>query len=110
MARAYFAGSLHSQFPELDAANHAARSGKLDKAARRYQAILERVPYAAGIHYNRARAHAEGEDWDACLSAAREALRDCANYRPAAEFVVAALETQGQTQEAEAFKEIWGAD
>lgn len=105
--RAYFASSIASRYPELNPANHAARARNIEKAERLYEAILARVPHGAGIHYNHAKACAEIEDWDRCLQAAWNSLKDCANYAPAADLVLLALEEQGETEKAAAFEEFW---
>jgi hypothetical protein len=94
----------------LDSANAAAAQRNIGKAEKLYEAILNRVEHTAGVRFNLGRARAAVQDWTGSLEAARAALADCANYRPAAGQVVQALEALGHTEEAKAYREIWGQE
>jgi hypothetical protein len=107
---AYLGGSARSAaFQELDAANRLARDGRTEQAEALYQAILMRTPHAAGVHYNRALARADHQDWPACLDALNTAWADCANFSPALPWTVKALEALGRDGEAQALRARWQA-
>ncbi|MFO0950375.1 MAG: hypothetical protein U0835_04345 [Isosphaeraceae bacterium] len=78
LARSYLGGAARTwPLAGLDAANRAGASGKLERAERTYQEILTRVPHAAGVHYNRAKAHAQVRDWAGCVAALDRVWADC---------------------------------
>jgi hypothetical protein len=108
LLRAYLGGSTFSPtFSGLDAANAAARHGRVDKADPLYEAILARAGHAAGVRYNRALAH-RAKDAARCAVEAHGALKDCSNYTPAAELTLQALQAMGRQEEADAFSKSWG--
>ncbi len=110
LLRAYFFGSHRAHYPKLDAANAAAQAGKVEKADVLYEQMLEEAPFRAGIQFNRAKSRAVATDWEGCLQAALNSLKECSNYRPAAELVGIALRAQGMTEEATVFEQHWGQE
>ena len=109
LARAYLGGpSGLSVCAALDAANRHARDGQLGRAERRYQAILERGPYTAEVHFDRAQARAAAGDWPGCLDAVHAAWADCANFAPALPVARAALTALGHPSEARSLQTGWG--
>ena len=108
LGRAYLGGASKTDYPDLDAANHAARHGKIDKAEALYLGIIDRAPsQVAGIHYNMAKASLNVNEIDGAMRAARLALAECSNYRPAAELIVQTLQSQGLRNEANLFWNDW---
>ena len=108
LGRAYIGGASRSEYPDLDAANHAAQKGKIDKAEALYLGIIDRNPsQVAGIHYNMAKASLTVNEIDGALGAARQSLAECSNYRPAAELIVQTLESRGLDEEAKLFWNDW---
>lgn len=106
LGRAYLEGP--SVFAELDVANRHARAGQLGRAERRYQAILERGPYAAEVHFDRAQARAAVGDWPGCLDAVHAAWAVCANFAPALPVAREALTALGHPSEARSLQTGWG--
>jgi tetratricopeptide (TPR) repeat protein len=106
--RAYVAGSMDAQFPELVTANAYGHRSRVEQARDLYEAMLERVPVHAVVRYNLALAYARAGQWDDCLDAARCALADCANYQPAAGLVCDALVHLDRKAESEHFAQSWG--
>lgn len=108
LGRAYIGGAARSDYPALDAANHAAQQGNIDKAVTLYMEIIDRNPsQIAGIHYNLARASMKVGETEGVLRSARQSLAECSNYRPAAELIVQTLKSQGLRAEADLFWNDW---
>jgi hypothetical protein len=106
--RAYGAGMMDAYLPELVRANARAAKGRVAQARVLYETMLERLGVHAGLRYNLALAHAKATQWQECLKASYEALRDCSNYGPAANLVVQALTNLDRKDEAERFSKTWG--
>jgi len=108
LTRAYFGGStLSAAFAGLDAANYAARKKKWRKAEDLYDRILERMPHAAGVRYNRALLRLGQEDWPGCLEEVKTLWADCANYQPAVGLACKALNRLGRQDKARALELRW---
>jgi hypothetical protein len=108
LLRAYFGGStLSASFSGLDAANRAAQAGRREKARALYDAILARLPQAAGVRLNRSLMCLGAEPARAAVEA-HAALKDCSNYAPAADAAIQALAAMGKREEAEGFQKAWG--
>jgi hypothetical protein len=87
--RAHFGGAARSEvFAGLDGANRFARRGRVLEAAAAYDRIHGRAGAAAGIRFNHGLAQLRVDDVREAADRFEAALRDCANYEPAAEALV----------------------
>jgi hypothetical protein len=108
LVRAYFGGSaLSPTFGGLDSANRAVRKKKYRQAEELYERILQRLPHAAGVRYNKAKLHAEEGDWERCLDEVVSLWADCANYGPALPLASQAMRQLGRAADAEALEQQW---
>jgi len=109
LVRAYASDKVSGPFSGLHAANLNATRRKYSAATKTYQAILERVPVAAGIHYNLGLALVQNAEWERAAAAFELSLDDCSNYRYAAGGLMHCYETLGRTEELADMQQQWGA-
>lgn len=107
LVRAYGVDHVAGPLAGLHTANLAAKKGKLPQAVAGYQKILDRVPTAAGLHYNLARSLTRSGQLEQAAMAAELSLGDCANYRPAAGLLLALYDQLGRTEEAAELEHQW---
>lgn len=107
LSRAYGSDKLGGQYAGLHKANGKALSGNFAAAIQGYQAILERVPHAAGVHYNLGMALLKRNEMDRAAEAFRLSLADCGNYTPSAHTLADIYRHQGRTDELAELEAIW---
>lgn len=83
LGRSYMSSWIKGPYRYLDAANLRCRQGRLDSAVDLYLAIVEEVPYCAGIKCNLADGFMAAGDRQRAEKLYLESLADCANYFPA---------------------------
>jgi len=110
LIRAYASDKVSGAFSGLHAANLKATKRNYSAATKIYQSILERVPLAAGIHYNLGLALVQNKEWERAAAAFELSLDDCSNYRYAAGGLMHCYETLGRTEELIAMQKQWGHD
>ena len=108
LIRAYASDKVSGVFSGLHAANLKATKRNYSAATKIYQSILERLPLAAGIHYNLGLALVQNKEWERACSAFELSLDDCSNYRYAAGGLMHCYETLGRTTELAAMQQQWG--
>ncbi len=108
LVRAYASDKVSGAFSGLHAANLKATKRNYSAATKIYQSILERVPFAAGIHYNLGLALVQNKEWERASAAFELSLDDCSNYRYAAGGLMHCYETLGRTEELFAMQKQWG--
>ena len=107
LIRAYAGDTVTGKFKGLDKGNVKARAGNIDAALEQYEAILERVPWSAGVKYNLGLALIQKQDLVHATQILEMALEDCANYSPAYQHLCGLYEHQGETGKLTAIKQIW---
>lgn len=110
LIRAYASDKVGGVFSGLHAANLKATKRNYSAATKIYQSILERVPVAAGIHYNLGLALVQNGEWERASAAFELSLDDCSNYRYAAGGLMHCYETLGRTQELADMQRQWGSE
>lgn len=89
--------NVNGPFKGLDVANIKASKGRVDEAIKIYSEIQDNLDACAGIKYNLARGLAAKGDLDHAVSVFELALDDCANYLPAARWLVSLYTRAGST-------------
>ncbi len=107
LTRAYSSDKLGGEFSGLHKANALAIKGNFAGAIEGYQAILQRAPHSAGIHYNLGMALARRDELPRAAEAFKLALTDCANYLPAAEALSAVYHQLGWTDQLQELQQTW---
>ena len=107
LTRAYRSSRGNGEFAGLDPANLRARRGRLDKAIEGYRQILQRVPCAAGIHYNLGLALYTQRDLPHAAAVLELALADCANYEPAYRLLLRCYEQMSQPDQLQTLSHRW---
>lgn len=111
LIRAYRGGTAGAKsFPGLDAANAAAKGKKFEQADQAYQNIINNLPAAAGVHYDRALCWTGADDWTQVASACEASLKDCSNYLPAAQLLGQAYTANSQSHKLEQLKMQWNPE
>src|SRR6056297_122756 len=110
LVRAYGSDRVAGALAGLHSANLAAKKGNVPAAVTAYEKILDRVPIAAGLHYNLALSLANAGRLEQAAAAAELSLGDCANYRPSAGLLLALYEQLGRSEDAAELKMQWGVD
>lgn len=108
LIRAY-GGSISGPFAGLDKANIKASKGDPMKAVGDYRAILKRVPQSAGIKYNIGMGLLK-QKTELAAESFKLALKDCANYSPAANALAHCYQELGQEEELKALRKKWGQE
>ncbi|MGB0580824.1 MAG: tetratricopeptide repeat protein [Limisphaerales bacterium] len=108
LIRAY-GGSVSGPFAGLDKANIKASRGEPIKAVDDYRAILKRVPNSAGIKFNIGLGLLK-QKTEMAAESFKLALKDCANYTPAANALAHCYKELGQEEELKALKKKWGQE
>lgn len=108
LIRAY-GGSISGPFAGLDKANIKASQGDPMKAVDDYRAILKRVPNSAGIKFNIGMGLLK-QKTELAAESFKLALKDCANYSPAANALAHCYQELGQEEELKALKKKWGQE
>ena len=107
LTRAYSTDKLSGPFAGLHTANAKAIKGDFAGAISGYQAILQRNPNVAGIHYNLGMALGRRNELPRAAEAFELALRDCANYLPAMEMLAAVYERLGWKEKLNELQVAW---
>lgn len=107
LIRAYGSDKIAGPFAGLHGANLKATRRNYSAATKTYQAILERVPVAAGVHYNLGLALTQNKEWERASAAFELALADCSNYRYAAGGLIHCYENLDRQQDIEALRACW---
>lgn len=108
--RSYTGDSIGGSFKGLDTGNIRARKGNITGALEQYRAILDRVPYSAGVKYNLGKALLiEGEDVRA-MKSFELALEDCANYAPAAQYLHVLYQKLGESDKLTELNRTWSIE
>ncbi|MEL6896442.1 MAG: hypothetical protein AAFP90_10095 [Planctomycetota bacterium] len=110
LIRSYMADSLSGPMAGLHASNVAARNGNFAKALLGYERILERVPVAAGLHFNLAWTLAQSGQMEQAIAAADASLADCSNYHPAAMLQLSLYQSLGNQIEVQRLAKQWGME
>ncbi|QEG39669.1 hypothetical protein [Roseimaritima ulvae] len=110
LVRAYGSDRVAGAMAGLHAANLAAKNGNVSNAVAGYTKILDRIPVAAGLHYNLALSLANSNQLEQAAAAAELSLGDCSNYRPSAGLLLALYEQMGQDEQVAALKKQWGVE
>ncbi len=110
LARAYGSDRVAGAMAGLHSANLAAKKGNVSSAVAGYTKILDRIPVAAGLHYNLALSLAHSNQLEQAIAAAELSLGDCSNYRPSAGLLLALYEQLGRADEMAALKRQWGVE
>lgn len=108
--RAYGGTDVGALFPGLDSANLKARKGNLQGAIADYQKILQKRAVSGGVKYNIGLAFLHDNDLDSAARAFEFALRDCANYRPAASALLGCYDQLGEKENMVALKKQWNVE
>ena len=108
LIRAYASDKVGGVFSGLHTANLKATKRDYSAATKIYQSILERVPVAAGIHYNLGLALVQNQEWERASAAFELSLDDCSNYRYAAGGLTHCYETLGRKEELSSIQKLWG--
>ena len=108
LIRAYASDKVGGVFSGLHTANLKATKRDYSAATRIYQSILERVPVAAGIHFNLGLALVQNQEWERASAAFELSLDDCSNYRYAAGGLMHCYETLGRKEELSSLQRLWG--
>ena len=106
--RSYGGTDIGGLYPGLDRANLKARSGNFEGAIADYRAILERQPVSAGVKDNIGLAFLHDKDEAGAARMFEYALKDCANYQPAAAMLAQCYESLGETEKLAELKDRWG--
>jgi tetratricopeptide (TPR) repeat protein len=106
--RSYGGTDIGGLYPGLDRANLKARGGDFEGAIADYRAILEKQPVSAGVKYNIGLAFLHDKDEEGAARMFEYALKDCANYQPAAVMLAQCYESLGETEKLAALKIQWG--
>ncbi len=105
LCRAYFGGSAKSaSFAGLDAANALARKGRVDDAGRAFDIIADRLPAAAGVHFNHAMAKILANDVNGAARQFERSLQDCANFGPSLNGLWQCYQMQGDPEKLKALE------
>lgn len=97
-------------FTGLDQANAAAKRGNLGVAVPAYEAVIRRLPAAAGVHYNLGLAQMGKGQWEPAIASLEASLRDCPTYAPAAKALAQCYQVAGREDALQALLARWGAD
>lgn len=108
--RSYGGTDLGSLFSGLDAANLKARKGNIAGAIEGYRRILNEHPAAAGVKFNIGRAALSKNDLAGAAAILEHALRDCANYQPAAAALDGCYQRLGATEKLRELRKQWGIE
>ena len=108
LIRAYASDKVGGVLSGLHTANLKATKRNYSAATKIYQSILERVPVAAGIHYNLGLALVQNQEWERASAAFELSLDDCSNYRYAAGGLMHCYETLGRKEELSSMQKLWG--
>jgi hypothetical protein len=106
--RSYGGTDIGGLYPGLDRANLKARSGNFEGAIADYRVILEKQPVSVGVKYNIGLAFLHDKDESGAARMFEFALRDCANYQPAAGMLAQCYESLGETEKLAELKKQWG--
>jgi len=109
LIRAYASDHVAGPFLGLHAANLKATKRNYSAATKIYQSILERVPYAAGVHYNLGLALVQNKEWERACAAFELSLDDCSNYRYAAGGLMHCYQALGRNDDLKAMQSQWGS-
>ena len=109
LIRAYASDKIAGPFSGLHAANLKATKRNYSAATKIYQSILDRVPFAAGVHYNLGLALVQNKEWERASAAFELSLDDCSNYRYAAGGLMHCYEALGRTDDFKAMQTQWGS-
>ena len=105
LCRAYFGGSARSAaFAGLDAANALAKKGRVEEAGRSFATITDRLPAAAGVHFNHGAAMLNANDVDGAARQFERSLADCSNFGPSLSALYQCYEMQGNAEKLTALK------
>lgn len=107
LTRAYMGDAVTGKFKGLDKGNLKAAQGDVEGALAQYEAILEHVPYSAGVKYNLGIALLAKGDLEHAAQVFELALDDCANYTPAYGRLAELYQKLGETEKLEQLNEIW---
>ena len=105
--RSYAKTSALDPMRGLDDANLRLRKGQIERALDDYDRLLERQPINAGVKYNIASGLVRKREFQHAQQMFEMSLDDCANYWPAVEGLLIALEQQGKEAEVEAVQRMW---
>jgi len=108
--RSYGGTDLGSLFPGLDAANLKARTGNIAGAIEGYRRILNEHSIAAGVKFNIGQAALAKNDLAGAAGILEHALRDCANYQPAAAALANCYQRLGETDKLRDLHSQWGLE
>ena len=109
LIRAYASDKVAGPFTGLHTANLKATKRDYSAATKIYQSILDRVPFAAGVHYNLGLALVQNREWERATAAFELSLDDCSNYRYAAGGLMHCYEALGRTDDLTALQAQWGS-
>lgn len=111
LVRAYQGGRMSMpDFPQLDAANAAAKAGKWSKAQPLYEAICARLPAAAAVRYNQGLCLLEAERLREATDAFELADHDCSNFPALGNQLLGLYERSGREDAAAALRQRWGVE
>ena len=108
--RSYSSDAIGGSFKGLDTGNIRARNGNVSGALEQYRAILERVPYSAGVKYNLGLALLLNGDDERAAQTFELALEDCSNYAPAAQQLRALYPRLGETEKLKELERVWSGE
>jgi len=109
LIRSYGSDQVLGKFKGLDTGNLKARRGNVNGALQHYEAIMDRVPYAAGIKYNLATALLASGDPEKAAQVYELALDDCSNYAPAYQQLRALYAQLGRKAELVELERMWSS-
>jgi hypothetical protein len=109
LIRSYGSDQVLGKFKGLDTGNLKARRGNVNGALQQYEAIMDRVPYAAGIKYNLATALLASGDPEKAAQVYELALDDCSNYAPAYQQLRALYAQLGRKAELVELERMWSS-
>lgn len=108
--RSYGGTDIGGAYAGLDSANIKARKGDLRGAINAYENILAKQPVSAGLKYNIALAFLQQDDIKNATHTLEYALKDCANYQPAASVLATCYEQAGEGSKLATLRKQWGVE
>ncbi len=109
LIRAYGSDAVSGTFKGLNSGNLKARKGDVVGALKNYRAILDRVPYSAGVKYNLGSALLRQGDQQRAADTFELALEDCSNYAPAYQQLKVLYPQLGETVRLKELDKMWSS-
>jgi hypothetical protein len=108
--RSYGGGIGEPAFAGLDDANIQVKAGNVSAALPNYSAIIDRVPFCAGVKFNLGMGLIKQQDFEHARQTFEMSLDDCANYTPSFRGLMHCLETLEDHDAIAALKKQWGIE